>query len=291
MVEKDDRFKFVDDLTLLEIINLLSMQISTYDLKNHVPSDIPCHNRYIDKRKLKSQSTLNQINKWTKSKQMIMNQKKTKNMIFNFTRNHQFTTRLKLNNENVEIVSEFKLLGTIITDDLQWNENTQFLTKKAWKRMQLLHNAAKFTRKKSDLRSIYQTFIRPVLEQSAPVWHSSITEENSADLERVQKAAVRVIMGFQHVDYETSLNELHLPTLKTRRDQLCLTFAKRAIHNNKVRSMFPLRKEIRDQRRRHTERFLVQKTNTERLKRSSIPFMQNLLNINYKQNKIISLFG
>ena len=120
--------------------------------------------------------------------------------------------------------------------------------------MQLLHNAAKFTRKKSDLRSIYQTFIRPVLEQSAPVWHSSITEENSADLERVQKAAVRVIMGFQHVDYEISLNELHLPTLKTRRYQ----------------------------RRRHTERFLVQKTNTERLKRSSIPFMQNLLNINYR---------
>ena len=72
--------------------------------------------------------------------------------------------------------------------------------------MQLLHNAAKFTRKKSDLRSIYQTFIRPVLEQSAPVWHGSITEEDSADLERVQKAAVRVIMGFQHVDYETFLN-------------------------------------------------------------------------------------
>ena len=68
-----------------------------------------------------------------------------------------------------------------------------------------------------------------------------------------------VIMGFQHVDYETSLNELHLPTLKTRRDQLYLTFAKRAILNDKVRSMFPLRKEFRDQRKRHTERFLVQK--------------------------------
>ena len=32
VVEKDDRFKFVDDLTVLEIINLLSMHISTYDL-------------------------------------------------------------------------------------------------------------------------------------------------------------------------------------------------------------------------------------------------------------------
>ena len=141
---------------------------------------------------------------------------------------------------------------------------------------------SKIYKKKSDLRSIYQTFIRPVLEQSAPVWHSGITEEkNSADLERVQKAAVIVNLGLQHVDYETYLNELHLPTLKTRRDQLYLTFAKRAILNYKVRSMFQLRKEFRDQRKRHTERFLLQK-NTERLKRSSIPFMQNLLNINYK---------
>ena len=47
MVSEDDRFKFVDDLTVLEIINLLVAEISTYDLKAHVPSDIPLHNKYI----------------------------------------------------------------------------------------------------------------------------------------------------------------------------------------------------------------------------------------------------
>ena len=80
--------------------------------------------------------------------------------------------------------------------------------------MQLLYNAAKFTKKRNDLKTIYKTFIRPVLEQSAVVWHSSLTEENSADLERVQKSAVRVIMGKQHINYESSPRSLNLSELK-----------------------------------------------------------------------------
>ena len=73
--------------------------------------------------------------------------------------------------------------------------------KRAYGRMQLLHRAAHFTKSKNDLKSIYKTYIRPVLEQSATVWHSSITEENSKDLCRVQKAAVRIIMGSDYVSY------------------------------------------------------------------------------------------
>ena len=56
--------------------------------------------------------------------------------------------------------------------------------------MLLLQNAAKFTKESSDLKSIYLTFIRPVLEQLAPVWHSSLSQENISDLEIIQKSAV-----------------------------------------------------------------------------------------------------
>ena len=66
---------------------------------------------------------------------------------------------------------------------------------KAWKRMLLLQNAAKFTKESSDLKSIYLTFIRTVLEQSALVWHSSLSKESMNALERIQKSAVRLIMA------------------------------------------------------------------------------------------------
>ena len=280
MVKPEDRYKFVDDLTALEIINLLCIQITSYDFYSHVPSDIPVHNGYIDKKKLKSQENLSLINQWTKRKKMRLNMKKTKNIIFNFTKKHKFTTRLQEEEQNIEVVDKVKLLGTIITSDLTWTQNTSYLVKKAYRRMQLLHNVAKFSRDKNDLKCIYITFIRPILEQSAVVWHSSLSIENSNDLERVQKASIRLIMGKIHTNYENSLKLLGLKTLKERRIKLCLNFAKKTTRSVKMKHMFPLRKEYRNAKRRFTEMFVVKKANTQRLKNSSIPYMQKLLNEN-----------
>ena len=58
------------------------------------------------------------------------NENKSKIMIFNFTKKYQFSSRLSIENQNLETVSETKLLGTIITDDLKWNKNTALIVKK-----------------------------------------------------------------------------------------------------------------------------------------------------------------
>ena len=57
-------------------------------------------------------------------------QKKTKTMLFNFTNKFQFMTRLSLNGENKEVVSESKLLGKIISNDLTWTSNTTNIVRK-----------------------------------------------------------------------------------------------------------------------------------------------------------------
>ena len=117
------------------------------------------------------------------------------NMIFNFSRKYQFSTNMTLEGEKIETESEIKILGTHITSDLKWNKNTSEIVKKAYQRMQILHRAAKFTSNRNDLRSIYISYIRSILEKSAVVWHSSLTEKNKKDLERIQKCAVFLIMG------------------------------------------------------------------------------------------------
>ena len=48
--------------------------------------------------------------------------------------------------------------------------------------------------------------------------------------------------------------------------------------NTKMRHMAPIKKEIKDFKQRKTNTFKVNRTNTERYKSSSIPYMQNLLN-------------
>ena len=83
---------------------------------------------------------------------MVLNEKKTKNIIFNFSKTKQFTTDLRLKNVSLEVVNETKLLGVYITNDLKWNKNTEVLVKDANRRMRILHKAANFVWEISSLR-------------------------------------------------------------------------------------------------------------------------------------------
>ena len=95
------------------------------------------------------------------------------------------------------------------------------------------------SQQRQDLKKIYLTYIRSVLDQSSVLWHSSLSQKNIRDLERVQKVAVRVIMGKNFNNYKESLLELNLKNLNARRQDMCLKFAKKSLKNKKVKNMFP----------------------------------------------------
>ena len=85
---------------------------------------------------------------------MMINSSKTKTMLFNFTNNFQFSTRLKLENEILETVTETRLLGTIISSDLKWDSNTNNIVKRAYARMELLRKLSGFGAPISDLKTV-----------------------------------------------------------------------------------------------------------------------------------------
>ena len=74
----EDRFKLVDDLTILEIVNLVTVGITSLNLKQQIPNDLPVHNQYIPAENLKSKEWLDTINEWTVNQKMMLNTKKTK---------------------------------------------------------------------------------------------------------------------------------------------------------------------------------------------------------------------
>ena len=276
-ISESDRFKFGDDLSFLEIIQLLSAGIATYNIKAHVPSHIPTHNQIIVANNLRSQDDLHVIEDWTKKQKMKLNIKKTKNMIFNFSKKFQFTTSLSVDEEKIEVVKDTKLFGTILTDDLKWDKNTKEIVKKSYQRMRLLNTAAGFTSNVQDLKSIYLTYIRSILEQSAVVWHSGLTTKNRRSLERVQKAAVRVILKQKYTSYKTGLEYLNLQTLEQRRELLCLRFAKKCLQNEKVKDMFPKKISVHKMKKRRNKPSKENNTKTKRYGKSAIPYMQKLL--------------
>ena len=75
-VPQEDRFKFVDDLTTLEIINLLTVGLSSFFMNQQVPSDIPVHGQFVEGNKLKSQAYLTNIDGWTNNQKMVISENK-----------------------------------------------------------------------------------------------------------------------------------------------------------------------------------------------------------------------
>ena len=146
--------------------------------------------------------------------------------------------------------------------------------------MELLRKAASFGPPIEDLKDIYILFIRSILEQSATVWHSGITSENSSDLERVQKSALKIILNRSYSTYENALARLGIDSLESRREQLCLNFARKCTKNKKLEHMFPENVKPHGMNTRNEERYRVQFANTDRLKNAPIIYIQNLLNMN-----------
>ena len=154
--------------------------------------------------------------------------------------------------------------------------------------MRMLHVAAKFINNHQDLVFLYKTFIRSVLEFSAVVWNSSLSQNNINDIERIQKAAVKVILKEKYKDYSSALSELNLETLSKRREMLCLRFAKKCLKLNKFKNMFPLNEKYHVMKQRKARKFKQNQSHTERYLKSSIPYMQSLLNKDHEmQNSLL----
>ena len=74
-IDSKKKFKFIDDLSILELINLLSIGLSSYNLKKHIASDMLENGYFIPSENLKTQSYLNQLSEWTRENKMKLNTK------------------------------------------------------------------------------------------------------------------------------------------------------------------------------------------------------------------------
>ena len=93
-VKPEDRFKYIDDLSKLQLI-LLSGILMDYKIHEHIPSDIAIDEKFLPPSSLKIQENLNEINSWTQKNLMRLNPTKCNYMIFSRSK-EKFSTRLKI---------------------------------------------------------------------------------------------------------------------------------------------------------------------------------------------------
>ena len=129
-------------------------------------------------------------------------------MVFNYTKNYQFGSRLYIGGTLLENVHQAKLLGSIISSDLSWWANTNMITTKAYQRLALIRKLYEFKVPLIDVTHIYTLYVRSILEFNCCVWHFSITKTESEDIERVQKIACKIILNDHYSTYDDALTTL-----------------------------------------------------------------------------------
>ena len=134
-----------------------------------------------------------------------------------------------LNDNNLEQVNAIKLLGVWITEDLSWQLNCQELCKKAYARVSMLTKLKYVGTTREDLLTIYKLFIRSCLDYCSVVYHSSLTQQQTNMVERIQRVCLKILLNCDYTDYMSALSLTSLSTLAERREQRVLNFSHRAL--------------------------------------------------------------
>ena len=150
--------KYVDDLSFVESINLKESLISnpnpvlptTYHDRTH---------HYLPEDACQLQGTLNSLVTYSQDNQMRINQDKCKVMIFNSSRKYDCTPKLTLSdmepeNNHLEVVDSFKLLGVMIRSDMRWCDNTNYICQKGYKRLWVLRRLRCLGASKEEMKDV-----------------------------------------------------------------------------------------------------------------------------------------
>ena len=264
--------KYVDDLSMLQAIRLKD----ALKLDTSVRS-LPVSYNERTGHKDPMLNDLAELEVFVDRKQLRLKEKKTYMMKFNVSQQLDFPPEITVNGfqNNICVVTETKLLGVILTDDLRWASNTKYICTKAYKKLWVLRRLRVLDVGQEILCDVYQKEVRSVLEVAVPAWHSGLTLAQADQIERVQRVAVKIILGKSCISYAEGLSILGLETLSLRRRKLCLTFAKRTL-KSRHSSMFVPKVTVHNTR--HQNAFVEPMANTDRFRMSPLNYLTRLLN-------------
>jgi hypothetical protein len=102
---------------------------------------------------------------------------------------HSFPA-LSIDNQHLEVAYTVKLLGVYLPADLKWTTHINHICSKASKRLFAIRILKRNGVELRDLRNVYCSFIRPVLEYACPVWHFSLPVFLCDQIEQIQRRAL-----------------------------------------------------------------------------------------------------
>lgn len=217
---------FINDLpTVVKFSNIL---MYTDDVKVFLS-----FNQIMDCKLL--QKDLDSLYQWCNINQMALNLKKCK--IMRFVRNTPLTVNYFLGDYQVEIVENFQDLGILFDSKLNFVPHITTIINKARGTLGYIKRWAKEFNDPYITKTLFTSLVRPILEYGSVIW-DPIYESHSNAIESVQKQFLLFCLrGLQFnplnlPSYSARLALIKLPTLKSRRTMLNVSFLLNVINGD-----------------------------------------------------------
>jgi hypothetical protein len=137
-------------------------------------------------------------------------------MVMHYGHNNK-KSPLFIDGQQLKTTESERDLGVIFSNNLKWRNQIITCVGKANQILGMIRKCFVHMDVKL-LRSLYVTFVRPLLEFAIPVW-SPIQKGDIDLLESVQHRATRIIPSLKKISYENRLKALDLTTLSERRQR------------------------------------------------------------------------
>ena len=143
----------------------------------------------------KLQNSINELVPWAKENDMLINQPKTKAMLFGKDVEEEILS-LEICGQAIEQKSIFPYLGVTLDSKLSFSKHIESICSKALGAMRKLSGLFKKRRGISVKLGLllYQALVRPHLEYAAPVW-AGIAADKWKPLEKVQQQCLKKVLG------------------------------------------------------------------------------------------------
>ena len=130
---------------------------------------------------------------WCGNNNLLLNTKKTKEIIIDFRRSRPQNHRpLSIGLEVVERVSSFKFLGVTVAEDLSWGTHIASAVGKAQQRLYYLRKLRSSHIPRPLMVNFYNCAVSSVLTYGFLVWFSNATQADQQALQRVVRSAGKI---------------------------------------------------------------------------------------------------
>ncbi len=118
---------------------------------------------------------------------------KTKELIINFGKTADIPKPSTIHGEDVEIVDNYKFLGTVLDSQLKFDANTESTVKQGQQRIHLLRKLNSFKVSDMTLNLFYQSFIESLLTFSFICWFNGLSMKDRNSLNGIVKVCSKII--------------------------------------------------------------------------------------------------